>query len=417
MNYLTSFFQKRLLVCLTCGFSSGLPLYLLIQLIPAWMRSEQIDLKTIGIFSLFSMPYTWKFLWAPFLDIIRPPLLERRRGWTFITQCILLIFIILIGQYSIQDHLFEIGVLCLLISFVSATQDIVLDAYRREILEDHELGLGNSYFVNAYRLSSLIPGSLALILSDLMSWNWVFCIVGITMGVGIIGTLWMDEPPHIEQKEHLSLYKSLRMIVLDFIDRFGWLQTGAILLFVLLYKLGDNMATALSTPFYLDLGFSKTTIGTTVKLASLWSSIVGGLIGGAIMLRIGINKALWYFGLVQLLSILGFAYLSRIGHHEMTLFFVVSFEYLGVGLGTAAFVAFIAQKTNPLYAATQIALLTSIMGLTRSIANATTGFLIEILGYEIFFYLCTILALPGMFLLVLVAPFQNQDMDNSSKHS
>ena len=411
MNLLVPFFQKRLLVCIICGFSSGLPLYLLIQLIPAWMRSENIDLGTIGIFSMFSMPYTWKFLWAPFLDIIEPPILRIRRGWTLLTQIILFALILLIGQFSVQEHLYVIGFLCLLISFVSASQDIVLDAYRREILPDNELGLGNSYFVNAYRLSSLIPGSLALILSDLMSWNLVFFIVGSSMSIGIIGTLWMDEP-QLEirkQQNKISLLTSLSTIFQDFFTRFGVRQTLYISLFILLYKLGDNMATALSTPFYLDLGFSKTTIGTTVKFASLWSSIFGGFVGGAIMLRIGINKALWIFGTIQMLSILGFAYLSTVGNDQSVLFWVVSFEYLGVGLGTAAFVAFIAQKTNPLYAASQIALLTSIMGLTRSFSNATTGFLIEYFGYEIFFYLCTILAIPGMLLLLAVAPFSKLD--------
>ena len=412
MNLLAPFFQKRLLVCIICGFSSGLPLYLLIQLIPAWMRSENIDLGTIGIFSMFSMPYTWKFLWAPFLDIIEPPILKIRRGWTLLTQITLFVLILLIGQFSVQEHLYVIGFLCLLISFVSASQDIVLDAYRREILPDKELGLGNSYFVNAYRLSSLIPGSLALILSDLMSWNWVFLIVASSMSIGIIGTLWMDEP-HLEiRKQHnkISLLTSLSTIFQDFFTRFGVRQTLYISLFILLYKLGDNMATALSTPFYLDLGFSKTTIGTTVKFASLWSSIFGGFLGGALMLRIGINKALWIFGTIQMLSILGFAYLSTVGNDQTVLFWVVSFEYLGVGLGTAAFVAFIAQKTNPLYAASQIALLTSIMGLTRSFSNATTGFLIEYFGYENFFYLCTLLAIPGMILLLVVAPFSKLDI-------
>ena len=414
MNLLASFFQKRLLVCIFCGFASGLPLYLLIQLIPAWMRSENIDLGTIGIFSMFSMPYTWKFLWAPFLDIIEPPILKIRRGWTLITQIILFVLILLIGQFSVHDHLYVIGFLCLLISFVSASQDIVLDAYRREILPDKELGLGNSYFVNAYRLSSLIPGSLALILSDLMSWNLVFLIVGSSMSIGIIGTLWMDEP-HLEirkQQNKISLLTSLSTIFQDFFTRFGMRQTLYISLFILLYKLGDNMATALSTPFYLDLGFSKTTIGTTVKFASLWSSIFGGFIGGAIMLRIGINKALWIFGTIQMLSILGFAHLSTVGNDQTVLFWVVSFEYLGVGLGTAAFVAFIAQKTNPLYAASQIALLTSIMGLTRSFSNATTGFLIEYFGYEQFFYLCTVLAVPGMILLLVVAPFSKLETED-----
>jgi MFS transporter, PAT family, beta-lactamase induction signal transducer AmpG len=418
MKFLLTFFQKRLLVCIVCGFSSGLPLYLLIQLIPAWMRSEQIDLTTIGIFSFFSMPYTWKFLWAPFLDIIEPPILHMRRGWTLITQIILFFLIVSIGQCSVTQDLFFIGLLCLLISFTSASQDIVLDAYRREILPDHELGLGNSYFVNAYRLSSLIPGSLALILSDTMSWNWVFFIVASSMSIGVLGTLWMDEPSQRERKkqQHISLSKSLSMIFRDFFTRFGVTHTFLILLFVLLYKLGDNMATALSTPFYLDLGFSKTTIGTTVKVASLWSSIFGGFVGGAIMLRIGINKALWIFGFIQLLSILGFAYLSRMGNDEVVLFWVVSFEYLGVGLGTAAFVSFIAQKTNPLYAASQIALLTSVMGLTRSISNATTGYLIEYLGYEMFFYLCTGLAIPGMLLLIVVAPFSSTKIEHELEY-
>lgn len=413
MNFLASFFQKRLLVCIFCGFSSGLPLYLLIQLIPAWMRSENIDLGTIGIFSMFSMPYTWKFLWAPFLDIVEPPILKIRRGWTLLTQITLFILIFLIGQFSVQEHLYVIGFLCLLISFVSASQDIVLDAYRREILPDKELGLGNSYFVNAYRLSSLIPGSLALILSDLMSWNLVFLIVASSMSIGIIGTLWMDEPQleTRQQTQKTSLLDSLSTIFQDFFSRFGVRQTFYISLFILLYKLGDNMATALSTPFYLDMGFSKTTIGTTVKFASLWSSIFGGFVGGALMLRIGINKALWIFGTIQMLSILGFAYLSTVGKDQTVLFWVVSFEYLGVGLGTAAFVAFIAQKTNPLYAASQIALLTSLMGLTRSFSNATTGFLIEYFGYEKFFYLCTLLAIPGMILLFIVAPFSKSDVE------
>ena len=403
MNFLAPFFQKRLLVCIFCGFSSGLPLYLLIQLIPAWMRSENIDLGTIVIFSMFSMPYTWKFLWAPFLDIIEPPILKIRRGWTLLTQITLFVLIFLIGQFSVQEHLYVIGFLCLLISFVSASQDIVLDAYRREILPDKELGLGNSYFVNAYRLSSLIPGSLALILSDPCGiWFFNCCFFH---EYWYNRCLWMDEP-QLETRQQTQKH-SIDSFINDlsrFFSRFGVRQTFYISLFILLYKLGDNMATALSTPFYLDMGFSKTTIGTTVKFASLWSSICGGFVGGALMLRIGINKALWIFGTIQMLSILGFAYLSTVGKDQTVLFWVVSFEYLGVGLGTAAFVAFIAQKTNPLYAASQIALLTSLMGLTRSFSNATTGFLIEILLQNLL--PMHIARYPGMILLLVVAPFK-----------
>ncbi len=392
-------------ICALTGLASGMPLYVLIQLVPAWLREQGVDLATIGALSLVTFPYSWKFLWAPALDRVVPPILGRRRGWALISQFVLLIVLAALGTCDPTEDLGALTALVAVVAFASASQDIVLDAYRRELLPDDELGMGNSWFVNAYRLSSLVPGSLALILADSRPWSEVHLIVASFMTVGLLTTLWMPEPSLPEDRPR-SFREAISEPFVEFFRRNGHRSALSILLFMLLYKLGDSMATALATPFYLDLGFSMTQIGTVAKAAALWSSVVGGLLGGAVMLRIGINRALWLFGVVQLVSILGFAALSEIGPDTSALFAVVSFEYLGVGLGTAAFVAFIARTTDPRYTATQLALLTSLTGVPRTLANASTGLLVEELGYTAFFLLCAVLALPGMGLLSIVAPWR-----------
>lgn len=399
-------FSKRMLLCILTGFSSGLPLYVLIQLLPAWFRDLGLDLKSIALFSFTTLPYTWKFIWAPFLDRSLSQNIGRRRLWALVSQILLALLLLALAPLDPTRQLAPIALIAFLICFASATQDIVLDAYRRELLPDEELGLGNSLFVNAYRLSSLVPGSLALILADSLPWSISFTVTAAFMLVGIGTTLWMPEP---EAKQAKTF--SWKALILDpFLDLWKSKGTSGLILllaFMLLYKLGDNMATALSTPFYMDLGFSKTDIGTVVKAASLWSSIVGGIVGGIIMLRIGINKSLWIFGVVQLVTILGFAALSEVGPDKSWLFGVVSAEYFGVGLGTAAFVAFVARSTTKAYTAAQLALLTSFAGLPRSFASASTGVLIDKFGYTDFFLLCTALAIPGMLLLFWVAPWNS----------
>jgi PAT family beta-lactamase induction signal transducer AmpG len=397
-------FSRRMLICIFIGFTSGMPLYVLIQLVPAWLRSNGVDLATIGLFSLVALPYTWKFLWSPLMDRFRPPFLGRRRGWALITQLALLFAIGLLGQFDPTQSLRVIVVLVFVVSLFSASQDIVIDAYRRELLADDELGTGNSFFINAYRLSSLVPGSLALILSDHLPWSSVYWITGGFMLVGIITTLFIREVSDDELAPH-----TMREAVIDpfreFFARDGVSAGLAILAFMFLYKLGDNMATALATPFYLDIGFSRTEIGAIAKIAALWASITGSIIGGLAMLRLSINKSLWLFGVVQLLTILGFAWLSAIGPDPTGLFIVVSAEYLGVGLGTVALTAYIARETSRAFTATQFALFTSLIAVPRTFANATTGYLIEWMGYTSFFLLCTALAVPGMLMLFKVAPW------------
>ncbi|HEY5775492.1 MAG TPA: AmpG family muropeptide MFS transporter [Xanthomonadales bacterium] len=400
-------FNRKMVSCIFLGFTSGLPLYVLIQLVPAWLRSHEIDLATIGLFALVSLPYTWKFVWSPLMDRYKLPFLGRRRGWALLTQIGLLLAIAALGQFDPTASLRPIVITVFIVSLFGASQDIVVDAYRRELLADDELGTGTSLFINAYRLSSLVPGSLALILSDFLPWPVVYWVTAGFMGVGIVTTFIIREV-----SDDALAPTSLKAAVIDpFVEFFsrGGLKAGlAILAFMFLYKLGDNMATALATPFYLDMGFSRTEIGSIAKIAALWSSIAGGILGGLIMLKVSINRALWVFGLVQMVTILGYAWLSTVGHHPLGLFFVVSGEYLGVGLGAIALTAYMARETSKAFTATQFALFSSFIAIPRTLTNASTGFIIEAVGYTWFFLICTLVAIPGLLLLFKVAPWNER---------
>jgi MFS transporter, PAT family, beta-lactamase induction signal transducer AmpG len=402
-------FNRRMLICIFTGFSSGLPLYLLINLLPAWLRSEGVDLMTIGFFALIQLPYTWKFLWSPLMDRYALPLLGRRRGWMLLTQVLLMASIPLFGQLHPQQDIWAIVYLSTVVAFFSASQDIVLDAFRREILPDPELGLGTSIHVNAYRISSLVPGALALILADHLPWSSVYLITALFMLPGFMLTLLVGEPALAKGRPR-TLAEAVVEPFHEFITRNGWRTALLVVAFIFLYKLGDSMATALATPFYLDMGFTKTDIGVIAKNAGLWASVIGGLLGGLWMVRIGINRGLWLFGIVQLVSILGFAWLAYVNRPDKLLLgAVIAFEALGVGLGTAAFTAYIARATDPRYTATQFALFTSLAAVPRTLVNATTGWIVERTGWFDFYLLCTVLALPGMALLLRVAPWRQRD--------
>jgi len=396
--------NRRMLICVFTGFTSGLPLYILIQLVPGWLRTEGVGLAEIGFFTLVQLPYTWKFLWSPIMDRFTLPFLGRRRGWMLVTQLALMISIAALGFLEPALSIWAVAYLAMAVAFFSASQDVVLDAYRRELLPDPELGIGNSIHVQAYRLSGLVPGALALILADQLPWHTVFVIVAAFMGIGIALTLSIDEPCRDPGSP-----KTIRQAVIEpfreFISRQGVAPALLVLAFLFFYKLGDNMATALQTPFFIDVGFTLTQIGSIAKTAALSAAIAGAMIGGLIMIRLSINRALWLFGVVQVVSILGFALLSEIGANPWMLGVAVVFEYLGVGLGTAALTAYIARSTNKAFAATQFALFTALAATPRTLANSVTGVVVEHIGWTSFFVLCTGLAIPGMLLLFKVAPW------------
>lgn len=400
-------FNRRMLICVFTGFSSGLPLFIFLNLLPAWLDDAHISIKAIGLMALLQVPYVAKFLWAPLLDHFTITSLGRRRGWLVVLHVALIAAIALMGQVDPTTQLMLIPVVGLLMSFLSASLDVVIDAYRREILPDAELGLGNSIHVNAYKIAGLVPGALSLFLADHLPWSIVFAITALFMLPGLAMVLLVREP-EIRALPPRTLAAAVIEPFREFINRNGLASALTVLAFIFFYKLGDSLATSLATKFYLDMGFTKTEIAVVAKNAALWPSIVGGLAGGLWMVRLGINRALWIFGFAQLIVIPGFVWLSIVGHDLVALAVVVGAEAFGIGLGTAAFVAYIARTTHPAYTATQLALLTALAAVPRTVINSSSGYLVDALGWTNFFWLCTALAVPGMLLLFKIAPWHGE---------
>jgi PAT family beta-lactamase induction signal transducer AmpG len=398
-----------MLVAFLMGFSCGLPLLLTLSVLQAWMKEEGVDLTVIGLMALVGLPYTLKFLWAPFLDRFTLPFLGRRRGWLLVAQLALMFSIAGLGSTDPVSSPWIVAFAAFLVTFFSASQDIVVDAYRREDLSDEELGLGSSLYINGYRIGMLLASGGGLIMADHMPFSMVYLLMAGAMLPGILTTLLAPEP-----KTNMGKPETLKNAVIDpLVEYFSRNWALWILAFILLYKIGDTMASAMTTPFYLDIGFSKTEIGAVVKLFGFWATIVGGLIGGVLMIRLGINRSLWIFGFLQAVSTACFAVLAHVGHSVPTLSWVIGFENFSSGMGTAAYAAFMASITNKKFTATQYALLTSLMGVPRVMASAPTGFLAKNLGWEAFFISCTLIAIPGMLLLLKFAPWMSKPKDGT----
>ena len=392
-------FSPRMLVSFLMGFACGVPLLLTSSVLQAWMKEDGVDLSVIGLFSLVGLPYTLKFLWAPIFDRFTLPLFGRRRGWLLVSQVVLILALIRLGLTDPGQNPWMVAAAAFFVTFFSASQDIVVDAYRREDLADNELGLGSSLYVNGYRVGMLLAGSGGLILADHLAFSQVYLFMACSLGIGLVTTLFCHEPVVKE-----GTPKNFREAVLDpFIEYFSRDQALLLLLFILLYKIGDQMASTMTTPFYLDIGFTKTEIGTVAKLFGFWATILGSLLGGIVMLRLGIIRSLFYFGILQAVSTLGFSALALVGHSITGLAVVIAFENLSGGMGTAAYVAYMASLTNRKFTATQYALLSSFMGVPRVIASAPTGMMAEAMGWAVFFLCCTLIAVPGLLLLPMVA--------------
>ena len=391
-----------MLVALLMGFSCGLPLLLTVTVLQAWMTEAGVDLALIGLMALVGLPYTLKFVWAPLLDRYALPFLGRRRGWMLVAQILLALAIAGLGLAEPQHHPWQVALAALLVTFFSASQDIVVDAYRREDLADAELGLGASLYVNGYRAGMLLASGGGLILADHIPFSGVYLVMAACMLPGIATTVWCREP-EMSAGRPKTLREAVFAPLTEYFQRPGALW---ILAFILLYKIGDTMASAMTTPFYLEIGFTKTQIGAVVKLFGFWATLGGTLAGGMLMLRLGIGRSLWVFGVLQALSTAGFAWLARIGPSPPWLAAVIGFENLTAGMGTAAYVAFMASITNKKFTATQYALLSSLMGIPRVLAAAPTGIMARHLGWEGFFLSCVAMAVPGMLLLVKFAPWR-----------
>ena len=398
---------KNLAIIFFLGISSGLPLALILSTLKAMLLEKGFDLKTIGFFSLVSLPYTLKFFFAPIIDSCPVPFLTKifgqRKSWIILTQLFLVTFICLLGAAGITGSLTAIAVFSLLTAFASASQDIVIDGYRIELIEKENQGLAASFYVYGYRIGMLISGAGALALAELISWDAVYFIMSGFMLASIVTTIFADETrENFKQKDHdfTSWFKDY---VIEPLHDFGRFKNWYVILaFIICFKLADAFAGNLTLPFLLEIGFSKLEIASIVKTFGLFATLFGVFIGGVFVKKIGITKSLWIAAIMQTLSNLTFSYLSHIGYNREALYFVIFIENLSGGIGDAVFVAYLSGLCNTAFSATQYALLVSFASLARSLLTSSSGIFAQILGWYKFFILSTFLAIPGLLFLFLL---------------
>jgi PAT family beta-lactamase induction signal transducer AmpG len=400
------FSDRTLLVLLLAGFSSGVPLFLVGKCLQAWFTQSGVDLKTISYASLIGLPWSLKFLWAPFTDRLAPPG-GRRRGWLMLSVLGLILATAAMSQHHPPAGLQLLVVNAVLIALFSATQDVVVDAYRVESLSGERQGSGAAAGVLGYRAALLVTGGLGFILAGKLSWPTVYLLMAGVQGVGLIAWLLLREPPTAPPQ-------SFRSAVIDplreYTSRRG--LRGAVLVagFAVLYKLGDSLAGVLSTPFLLsDGGFSTEQIGVVQNTYGLGATLVGVVLGGLAMPALGLNRSLWIFGIGQAASNLAYAALAHWGGGVPALMAVMTVENLCAGLGTASFVAFLSAECAPAFAATQYALLSSLMAAGRDVLSASAGADKQWynLGWTGFFLATVVAAVPGLLLLPAVAPWRS----------
>ncbi|HEX6002793.1 MAG TPA: MFS transporter [Burkholderiales bacterium] len=400
LDYLLIFRSPRIAAVLLLGFASGLPLALTAGTLQAWLAVDGVDIKTIGLFTLVGQPYTYKFLWAPLMDRYTPPFLGRRRGWLLITQLALLGAIAFMGTLDPRESPWLLAAVAFGIAFLSASQDIVFDAYRTDVLRDAERGPGAAISVLGYRVAMLVSGGGALVLADQwLGWNAMYFLMAALMGVGLVAT-WFAPEPEEPARAPESLARAIAEPLQEFFARDGaWL----LLVLIVLYKLGDAFAGSLTTAFLIQgAGFSATAVGAVNKALGLAATIVGALVGGAWMLKLGLYRALLVFGLLQAVTNLGFMLLAVVGHNYALMVSVVGLENLCGGMGTAAFVALLMSLCDKRFSATQYALLSALAAVGRVYVGPASGVLVSALGWAPFFFFTFLIALPGIALLWLM---------------
>lgn len=392
---LKKIFSYKMLAMLMMGYSAGLPLLLTGSTLQAWMTDVKVDLTQIGMVSLIGQPYVYKFLWSPLMDQYTFPFLGRRKGWILVTQILLALGIFSLSFFNPASSLLMIVLVALLVAFFSASQDIVIDAYRREILAEEELGLGSSVYIYGYRMAMIVAGAFALLLADRIPWEKIYQIMALAMAPAIIFTFFAPMETS-KYKKPASLQEAVFGPLKEFFSRNGaWLM----LLFIFLYKIGDAMASNMTVPFILDLSYTKTDIATVAKTFGMVATLLGGFVGGVLMTKMPIKRSLWMFGILQAISTFGFAALPSLPFTLASLATVIAVENLASGMGTAAYSAYMASITNRQFTATQYALLSSLMGIPRVIISAPTGWMAKEMGWEWFFITCTIVAIPGLLLI------------------
>jgi MFS transporter, PAT family, beta-lactamase induction signal transducer AmpG len=410
------FGQPKMAVLVLLGFSSGLPFYLTSKTLQAWMTTAKVDLATIGFFSLVTLPYSLKFVWAPVMDRYVPPFLGRRRGWVLITQLALLVAIGAMSLHDPQQGLRMLAVNAIAIAFFSASQDISLDAYRTDVLQDREMGAGAAVFVLGYRIAMITTGALAFFLADRMPWQTVYLILASLILIGVATTFFAPEPV-LNDAPPKSLAEAVVLPFADFFQRAGMLRALVVLLFIVVYKYSDSLAGSMTTPFLLQAGFSQSEVGAVFLGAGVIATILGVLAGGAIIGKFGINRSLWIFVVFQGLSNLTYYVLSLAEKNHTLMVTAVVVENFGLGLVTAGMTAFLMAMCNKRFTATQFALLSSLMAASRDILVAPAGKIAEGLGWPSFFLITVAMAIPPLLLLPFIAPWSRDVPIGAAPHT
>jgi PAT family beta-lactamase induction signal transducer AmpG len=390
--------RRRIVVLILLGFASGLPLFLTGSTLKLWLTDEGLSLGTIGLFSFVTLPYSLKVLWAPILDRYALPGLGRRRGWMMLMQLGLALALIQLARSQPRLDLYRMAWLSLAVALTSATFDIAVDAWRAEALEQKFLGLGSSIHIAAYRVAMLVSGGLAMILAQVFGWRTSYMIMAALTSLGMLGT-WLATNTDAVARAPRTLQEAVVGPMQDLLRRRG---IGLLLAFTVFYKLGDWLAEAMTMPFLLrGMGFTKMQIGTVQKTTAMFAIILGGLLGGWMLTRMSLRRALWICGFVQASSILGFWAISLLGRHLSLLVAANSLENLAYGMGGSALVALLMGSCNRTYTGTQYALFSALTALPRTLFAGMTGFMADWYGWKLYFPVCALAAIPGLLLLLL----------------
>ena len=398
------YLDKRILTVAALGFASGLPLLLTLSTLTVWLKSDGIDRTSIGLFALVGLPYSLKFLWAPLIDWAPFPILSarlgRRRGWGIGIQCLLIAAILALGAADPATDLTRVAVLAVLVSFLSASQDIVIDAYRVEILTPVLQGPGAGAVQAGYRIAMLAAGAGALFLAQAFGWFTAYATMAAGLGIGLAVLVLRPEPDVITPPQQTSLLATLRLAIhepfRDFTSRPGWVW---MLIFIICYKLGEAMAGFMANPLYVELGYSLGEIATVSKIFGFTATLAGGILGGLLTARLGLWRALLIFGLLQSAGNLAYVLQAVSGHDLRVLALCVAVENLTGGMAGAAMVAWLSSLCNPAFTATQYALLSSLSVLGRTAFSSSSGWLATTLGWVDFYLLTTLITLPALGLL------------------
>jgi PAT family beta-lactamase induction signal transducer AmpG len=409
------FGQPKMAILLLFGFSSGLPFYLTSKTLQAWMTTAHVDLATIGFFSLVTLPYSLKFVWAPVMDRYIPPFLGRRRGWVLITQILLLLSIAAMSLHDPQRGLQMLAINAIAIAFFSASQDISLDAYRTDVLQDREMGAGAAVFVLGYRIAMISTGALAFFLADRIQWPAVYLVLSTLLVVGIATTFIAPEPV-LSDAPPKTLFEAVVLPFADFFQRVG-ARAALVILFIVMYKYSDSLAGSMTTPFLLQAGFSQSEVGAVFLGVGVIATIAGVIVGGGVMGKVGINRALWIFVVFQGLSNLTYYGLSLSGKNHTFMVAAIVTENFGLGLVSAGMTAYIMEMCNKRFTATQFALLSSLMAASRDILVAPAGKLVESMGWPGFFLITVAMAIPPLVLLPFIAPWSRDVPIGAAPHT